>query len=304
MTRDRKLRLVEACLLFIGLACLGVYLGARWHSRIVQARAARELDRAIAAERVAELAPEPEVAPLPESSSDETECPPIDVAPDRADSGHAGSPSRVTALPRDSAPSPESVFGIPSPDTRDWDPIRRKYHAMALKKLTAGDALGRLDIPSLKLSVVVLEGVDELRLNGGVGHIPGTSAPGVHGNVGLAGHRDGFFRGLGRVGNGDSLRMTTPHGVYDYRVDWTRIVDPKDVSVLAATDTDALTLVTCYPFRVIGSAPQRYIVRAHCVSEPKAAADAPVVAATAPPAAESVVVTSPSAEPVVSAAGP
>src|SRR6202008_450313 len=115
---------------------------------------------------------------------------------------------------------------------------------------------------SIELEVAVLEGTDDLTLNRGVGHIEGTSAPGDGGNIGIAGHRDGFFRGLKDVHLGDTMDLYTEKGNSRYVVDEIGIVVPENVSVLAPRSKPALTLVTCYPFYFVGSAPLRYIVRA------------------------------------------
>jgi sortase A len=122
--------------------------------------------------------------------------------------------------------------------------------------------LAVLRIPKIDLEVPVLPGTDELTLNRAVGAIAGTAIPGQPGNVGIAGHRDGFFRGLKDLEVGDGIELETLAGNQSYRVAEIRIVDPTEVSVLAATPEPALTLVTCYPFYFIGSAPQRYIIRA------------------------------------------
>ena len=119
-----------------------------------------------------------------------------------------------------------------------------------------------LRIPELDIEVAVLEGTDEVTLNRGVGHIDGTPMPGEGGNMGLAGHRDGFFRPLKDVETGTRIELVTLTGSLNYRVTDVWIVDPSDVSVLADTAEPALTLVTCYPFYFVGNAPQRYIVRA------------------------------------------
>jgi sortase A len=126
----------------------------------------------------------------------------------------------------------------------------------------AGSAIGRVEIPRLRVSAVVRSGSDARTLRLAVGHIPGTAFPGDVGNVGLAGHRDTFFRRLRDIATGDEIRMTTAEGVFSYRVERTDIVNPEDVWVLDQTPHPALTLVTCYPFNYIGSAPQRFIVRA------------------------------------------
>ncbi len=108
----------------------------------------------------------------------------------------------------------------------------------------------------------VLEGTDDLTLDRGVGHIPGTAALGEAGNVGIAGHRDGFFRGLKDVHVGDTIDVYTQRGRSRYVVDEIQIVSPDNVSVLAPRAEPSLTLVTCYPFYFVGSAPSRYIVHA------------------------------------------
>ena len=117
-------------------------------------------------------------------------------------------------------------------------------------------------IHRLGLEVPAFEGVDDLTLNRGVGHIPGTALPGENGNFALAGHRDGFFRALKDVVPGDEIEVLTTTKKYTYSVDQIVLVLPKDVSVLTPGSYQSLTLVTCYPFYFIGSAPQRYIVKA------------------------------------------
>ena len=123
--------------------------------------------------------------------------------------------------------------------------------------------LAKLEIPKIGLSVVVRDGTDAWTLNRGVGHIAGTSYPGSDGNIGIAGHRDGFFRGLRHVGPNDELLLTSPDGFVDrYRIHEARVVQPSDVSVLGRRKEPTVTLVTCYPFSYVGSAPQRYVLTA------------------------------------------
>lgn len=129
-----------------------------------------------------------------------------------------------------------------------------------------GDPLGRIEITRVGLKAMVQEGIDEKTLRHAVGHIPGTSLPGQRGNVALAGHRDTFFRGLRNVRQDDEIILTTLNGSHSYRVKSTRVVEPEATEVLNAADEDILTLVTCYPFNFIGSAPQRFIVRAQKIS--------------------------------------
>lgn len=124
------------------------------------------------------------------------------------------------------------------------------------------EVIGRLEIPRLNVSVMVREGADEGTLRRAVGHIPGTALPGTLGNVGLAGHRDTFFRALRSIQEDDAIELQTTHGTFHYIVKSTKIVTPRDVSVLRASGGDTLTLVTCYPFYYVGSAPKRFIVHA------------------------------------------
>ena len=122
--------------------------------------------------------------------------------------------------------------------------------------------LAILRVPSINLEVAVLVGTSELVLNRGVGHIEGTPLPGDPGNVGIAGHRDGFFRGFKDVAKGEVIELETLEATLEYVITDLYIVDPSDVWVLEPTDVPSLTLVTCYPFYFVGSAPQRFIVRA------------------------------------------
>ena len=124
------------------------------------------------------------------------------------------------------------------------------------------DVIAWLDIPRLGISTAVLEGDDDLALRLGAGHIPETPIPGAAGNVGIAAHRDSFFRSLAGIVPLDRIRLQTSEGSWEYTVESTRVVQPSNVSVLANADRPELTLVTCYPFRYVGPAPLRFIVRA------------------------------------------
>jgi sortase A len=128
--------------------------------------------------------------------------------------------------------------------------------------------LGILNIPRLDLEVPVFEGTDDLTLNRGAGRIIGTAKPGSSGNIGIAAHRDGFFRSLKDIQEGDEIDLVTAGRKAAYLVDSIKIVTPDDVTVLRARGHPSLTLVTCYPFYFVGSAPNRYIVQAS-LSYPK-----------------------------------
>lgn len=123
--------------------------------------------------------------------------------------------------------------------------------------------LGLIEIPRLDTSAIVEEGVSTGTLWKAVGQLPGTALPGQPGNAVLAGHRDTYFSGLGDLKAGDLLSYESPTATYSYRVDSTRIVEPDDLTVLSASTEPTLTLITCYPFHYIGSAPQRFVVTAH-----------------------------------------
>jgi sortase A len=125
-----------------------------------------------------------------------------------------------------------------------------------------GDVIGELEIPRLQVSVMVLEGDDAGILSEGAGHIPGTALESRHGNIGIAAHRDTYFRPLRLVHANDVIALKTPAGTSIYAVTETKIVRPSDISVLARAPGRDLTLVTCYPFYYVGNAPQRFIVHA------------------------------------------
>jgi len=162
---------------------------------------------------------------------------------------------RFAALQRSGLREPDQ------PDQTLWSPERIAAWRNVVN--TPGAApLAVLRIPRLRIEAPVLEGTDEIVLNRGLGHIDETAAPGADGNSGIAGHRDGFFRGLKDIVVGDVIELETLHGTDAYRVERTWIVNPEDVSVLDPTATRSITLVTCYPFYFVGSAPQRFIVRA------------------------------------------
>jgi sortase A len=141
--------------------------------------------------------------------------------------------------------------------------VRRSEAAVAPAE---GTLLGEIEIPRLGASAPILEGTSDGTLRRAVGHIPGTALPGRAGNICLAGHRDSFFRPLRMIARGDEILVTTANGVSVYRVGETRIVKPDDVTILRPSNSDTLTLVTCYPFSFLGAAPQRFVVRARLVS--------------------------------------
>jgi LPXTG-site transpeptidase (sortase) family protein len=158
-----------------------------------------------------------------------------------------------------------------------WGAESRVYQASANRAFTRmlemPDALrpppdytkdwqARLEIPRIDLETMILRGANRSNLSRGIVHIEGTALPGTGGNVGLAAHRDTFFRRLGELEVGDRILVRTLNDTYDYKVERIQVVDPSAVDVLRDVGTPALTLVTCYPFHYIGPAPKRYVVTA------------------------------------------
>jgi sortase A len=218
----RLLHRTELVLMGAGLVLVGLFAVAWLHRGVMSRASLRAFDRRVAA------AGQPAVT----------------SAQDPARGAGGGSPVHLG----------EVDFSL-------WSPKRIEGYRASLDA-QLGAPLAVLRIPKLDLVVPVLDGTDELALNRGVGHIAGTARPGVAGNVGIAGHRDGFFRGLKDIVVGDRLDLVTVEGTESFQVEGITIVPPSDVSVLAATAQPTVTLVTCYPFYFVGSAPLRYIVRA------------------------------------------
>ena len=136
--------------------------------------------------------------------------------------------------------------------------------------VSTGSAIALLSIPRIELSAAVLHGSDAKTLRRGPGHLENTALPGEPGNMVIAGHRDSFFRPLRNIRLGDDIYVDTPEERFHYQVASLDVVNPRDVSVLAPTNDATLTLITCYPFWVLGQAPDRFIVRATRVGAPLA----------------------------------
>lgn len=160
------------------------------------------------------------------------------------------------ALLRSMVYAPEAV-----PTNKGWSADRLRAFKNAANP-SPGSVLGRLEIPAADLSVMLLQGTDDWTLNRAVGHIEGTALPGQPGNLGVAGHRDGFFRPLKDIPQNTVIMLTTLKGRFFYRVSAINIVRPDEVQLLAPTKHPTLTLVTCYPFYYVGDAPKRYVVTA------------------------------------------
>jgi sortase A len=146
-------------------------------------------------------------------------------------------------------------------DTSVWSPGRVLAHEHA-PPVHAEEALALLEIPAIELRAVVVAGTGALALNRAIGHVEGTAVPGMRAHVALAAHRDGFFRRLGELRPGDRVFLDAGFGARAYEVQGAAIVAPDATHVLDPAYGDALTLVTCHPFYYVGSAPERYVVRA------------------------------------------
>jgi sortase A len=146
---------------------------------------------------------------------------------------------------------------------------RSREDAAVAPALIDGGAIGEIQIPRLGLTAIVVQGDSSAILQRAVGHLADTALPGESGNVVLAGHRDTFFRPLKRVHAGDAITLKTRDGDFEYRVESTAVVPPSDVQVLQSTGGRTLTLITCYPFSYLGSAPDRFIVHARETRGPR-----------------------------------
>jgi len=225
-TRMPRRRMLEILFWSVGLLLLAFYVTTRARQRAVAAREVRQFH---------------EARSIPSAPS----------APGTTSSA---------SLPRQEPPPPVRQLSWGAPDQSLWSPVRVRAWEAGPQPST-GHALAVLRIPRINLEVPVFEGTDDATLDLGLGHVEGTAGLDAPGNVALAGHRDGFFRGLKDVGAGDEIDMETQVGMRRYVVKDIVIVKPDDVWVLD-DNSAALTLVTCYPFYYTGSAPQRYIVRA------------------------------------------
>ena len=148
-----------------------------------------------------------------------------------------------------------------TPEQSLWSEGRIAAFTESLSQPTS-DVLGILEIPRLSLEVPVYDGASDLHMDRGAARIDGTAMPGEPGNLGVAGHRDGYFRVLKDIELGDEITITTVDGLESYVVQELLIVDPTAIEVLDPTVQQSVTLVTCYPFYFVGHAPERFIVRA------------------------------------------
>lgn len=182
---------------------------------------------------------------------------------------------RAPSVMRSSDRAEHSGLQVSAPDTTQWSAARKEVFE---QRLTSEQQipLAILRIDELALEVPVYGSTDEWNLNRGAGWIEGTSRIGQSGNVGVAAHRDGYFRALKDVELGQKLMLETMSGTVGYRISSVQVVAPDAIEVLAPTEQDSITLVTCYPFYYVGPAPQRLIVTAQRIES-----SPPIVAAAA-----------------------
>jgi sortase A len=151
------------------------------------------------------------------------------------------------------------------PNYEAWSAGRVRAYKSSLQAVT-GPLLGKLSIPAVQLEVPLYGDTSELHLNRGVGLIERTATPGTGGNIGIAGHRDGFFRVLKNVRAGEEIEIRTSFALYRYRISELHVVDASDARLLSPTGEPSVTLVTCFPFYFVGNAPQRFVVRGVLIS--------------------------------------
>lgn len=146
--------------------------------------------------------------------------------------------------------------------------IKRKASLLSVvytKIPKLNENFGTMTIKRLDRKLPIIQGTSDKQLNQGVGHVTSSVLPGENDNLVLAGHRETSFRDLDELQIGDQILIQTELGDFMYEVDHTQIVDDDDETVIVSKGYASLTLVTCYPFDWIGSAPQRYIVNATLV---------------------------------------
>jgi LPXTG-site transpeptidase (sortase) family protein len=170
-------------------------------------------------------------------------------------------PVRIPVWIQDPYSGDNVLTSVSEPDKSLWNGTRITDYEESLKVDTA-PPLGILTIEKLNIQVPIYNGTDEFILDRGAGRIKGMAKMDEAGNLGISGHRDGFFRGLKDIQVGDDIAIQTTRGVENYAVSSITIIPKEDISVLEPTTEKMLTLITCYPFYFVGHAPKRYIVTA------------------------------------------
>jgi sortase A len=159
-------------------------------------------------------------------------------------------------------------------------PVERALHKLASptkriaflarnfrRTVKEGHALGRIKIPRIGANFVVVQGTGTGDLQKGPGHYPSTPLPGMHGTVGIAGHRTTYlapFRHIDSLKPGDPITVDMPYGRFTYDVERTRIVKPSALWITQPMGYARLVLSACHP---LYSASNRIVVFARLVSE-------------------------------------
>lgn len=263
-----KLIVIERCLIVLGLICLSLFAMSRLHAAYGEQAAIDDVNAIIASNQAKQK-------PLSDDLTAE-----VFILDQAVEQVSAISPSQYAAKNQYTAQNqstPHQITNEPfthykisdaaEPKTEPSEPNMSDWSQTRIDGFTTAEPtsplLGLLSIPSIKLEVAVFDGIAEVNLNRGVGRVIPSRRMNGEGNLSLAGHRDGFFRKIGQLTLGQQLSITDLNGeVHRFRVVDTWIVEPKDTYVMKRTSKPSVTLITCYPFYFVGSAPQRYIVRA------------------------------------------
>lgn len=254
MKRAPRSRRIEITLLLVGISLIGFSLGAsfdRWRYQKEQSTLFSQVTRIDARDGASRPR---EAATRVESNPEDRRLSSADK-PQSQMAAIAEEPGSSKVEKKKNADSAGAVAVTPGPVEE------RRSEAAA-----DPGVLGRIEIPRLGVAAIVRTGADESTLARAVGLVDGASRPGEPGNIVLAGHRDTFFRPLRKIRVNDLIRLVAADGTHEYRVDSLRVVDPEDTSVLQSAGVEQLTLITCYPFRFIGPAPERFVVSATPVS--------------------------------------
>lgn len=246
-----------------GIGCLLVFGAAKLHQAVAGESALDEVNARLAA---MQTPPDVEAKASVSETSTELETWAKRTRQPESLSETAGSAEAPSAQPLSSAPS------VKPPDMADWSAARKKGYAEPSPSSATSLALppaliGKIRIDDIDVEAALFDGDSELNLNKGVARVSHTAGLGEQGNLVIAGHRDSFFRKLGQLKKGASIEVMSVDGqLHHYQMTDSWIVTPEDTWVMAPVSSDVLTLITCYPFYFVGSAPQRYIVRAKKVS--------------------------------------
>jgi len=252
----RALQLLQIVLTIAGVASLSVFGWLQFERFYFEAQYINEFDRLAGAVRQTRVSegtdrPSPAVLPVP-----------------RLPQSAASSVNRTLILPNDEQTLRGGKRAAPVSGRPGFDSTLGVATALSQTaregRVSIGsmNVLGRLRISRLGVEVAVLEGVEDRVLRRGAGWIPGTARPGEQGNIGIAAHRDTFFRPLREIRGGDRIELETLDAKQVYLVRSVSVVQPEFTAVLQETNEPTVTLVTCFPFDYVGPAPRRYIVQA------------------------------------------